>query len=297
MLDAATAQFVAQTFLPDAADPEQAVAPAAYWFLFQGDRLVVQGNGDDVAIPCWTDPASMGLAPVRCQVLGYLTDGARRVACMSGELPPDLSLGTGLRADNLRTLYPQLGDGWFQLAGRAVQVVTWDATHQFCGRCGGPMETLAHERAKRCPACGLSNYPRLSPAIIIAVTKQTAAGKRLLMARNHRFPAGRYSVIAGFVEPGESLEECAAREVREEVGLTITNIRYFGSQPWPFPNSLMLGFTADYAEGEITLEPEEIADAGWFAADNLPQLPPKPSIARRLIDVFIAESEMTEMAR
>src|SRR5512136_2294147 len=127
---------------------------------------------------------------------------------------------------------------------------------------------MPNERAKQCPVCGLMSYPRLSPAIIIAVVRETPQGKRLLMARNHRFPAGRYSVVAGYVEPGESLEECAYREVCEEVGIGIKNLRYFGSQPWPFPSSLMVGFTAEYDGGEIRLEESEIADAGWFAPDE-----------------------------
>ncbi len=146
------------------------------------------------------------------------------------------------------------------------------------------------ERAKKCPNCGLTNYPRLSPAIIIAVVRPTEQGNRLLLARNHRFPSGRYSVIAGFVEPGESLEECAQREVREEVGIRIKNICYFGSQSWPFPNSLMVGFTAEYDSGTLVLEAAEIAEAQWFAADHLPLLPPKMSIARRLIDWFVEEN-------
>jgi NAD+ diphosphatase len=165
----------------------------------------------------------------------------------------------------------------------------WDRTHQFCGRCGAPMERVPNERAKKCTVCGLANYPRLSPAIIIAVTRMIEGEKRILLARNHRYPAGRYSVLAGFVEPGESLEECAAREVMEEVGIEIANIHYFGSQPWPFPNSLMLGFTADYRGGDFHLEDAEIAEAGWFSANNLPNLPQKPSIARQLIDAFVAD--------
>ena len=170
-----------------------------------------------------------------------------------------------------------------------MQIVAWDRTHQFCGRCATPTETLTNQRARRCPACGLTSYPRISPAIIIAVIRRDAHGARILLARNHRFPAGRYSVLAGFVEPGESLEECAQREVLEEVGIRIKNIRYFKSQPWPFPNSLMIGFTAEYDEGEIKLEESEIADAGWFAADNLPQLPPRMTIARKLIDWFVGK--------
>ena len=182
----------------------------------------------------------------------------------------------------------QIGDTLFSLAGRAVQIVNWDRTHQYCGQCGTPTETVSFERAKECPNCKLTSYPRLSPAIIIAVTRCMGDEKRILLARNHRFPPGRYSVVAGFVEPGESLEDTARREVFEEVGIRIQNIRYFDSQPWPFPNSLMLGFTAEYESGDFVLEEEEIADAQWFAADDLPRLPPKISIARRLIDAFVS---------
>jgi NAD+ diphosphatase len=134
----------------------------------------------------------------------------------------------------------------------------------------------------------LTSYPRISPAIIVAVTRRFEDGMRILLARNHRFPPGRYSVIAGFVEAGETLEECVRREVEEETGIQVDNIRYFGSQPWPFPNSLMIGFTAEHAGGEIVIGAGEIADAQWFAPDALPLLPPKISIARRLIDDFVA---------
>lgn len=260
----------------------------AYWFFFQNDRLAVLPNGNGVEIPCVLDPGELGLSPLRRQFLGFIEQEGQRIPCYSAELEAEIELGEGWTVDNLRQLYPALGDSWFQLAGRAVQIIDWDRTHQFCGRCGAPMETVPNERAKRCTVCGLSNYPRLSPAIIIAVTREIEGEKRILLARNHRFPAGRYSVLAGFVEPGESLEECAAREVMEEVGIEIDNIRYFGSQPWPFPNSLMLGFTADYAGGEFHLEDAEIAEAGWFSPRNLPNLPQKPSIARQLIDAFVA---------
>ena len=272
-------------------EPPLALHEPAYWFLFQGDRLLVVPAGDGVEIPRAADPLELGLRPLRRQYLGYVeqADG-RQTHCFSGELEAETPRGEGLMADNLRQLYPRLGDLWFQLAGRAVQLVAWDATHQFCGRCGAPTETMPHERAKKCTRCGQTNYPRLSPAIIIAVTRASANGRQLLLARNHRFPSGRYSVLAGFVEPGESLEECAQREVKEEVGIDIHNIRYFASQPWPFPNSLMLGFTAEYAGGDFVLEEAEIAEADWFGVDNLPQLPPKPSIARRLIDAFVAEN-------
>jgi NAD+ diphosphatase len=264
---------------------------AAYWFFFQNDRLAVRSAANAVEIPCVPDPGELGLAPTRRQFLGYVEQEGRRIACFSAELDAELALGEGWTVDNLRQLYASLGDAWFQLAGRAVQILDWDRNHQFCGRCGAPMAPVPNERAKRCTVCGLSNYPRLSPAMIIAVTREIEGEKRLLLARNHRFPAGRYSVLAGFVEPGESLEECALREVKEEVGIDIDNIRYFGSQPWPFPNSLMLGFTAGYAGGDLQLEDAEIAEAGWFSAGNLPNLPQRPSIARRLIDAFVEENQ------
>jgi NAD+ diphosphatase len=259
------------------------------WFIFKGDDLLMRLNGDAAEVPLMADPSDLGITPIRQHYLGYLeNERLEQTDCYGAEIAPGSLLPEGMIADGLRQLYPRLGDLMFSLAGRAIQIVTWDRTHQFCGQCGTPTESLEHERAKHCPTCGLISYPRLSPAIIIAVVRHTHEGHSLLLARNHRFPPGRFSVIAGYVEPGETLEECAWREVCEEVGIQIKNIRYFGSQPWPFPNSLMIGFTADYAGGEIRLEEKEIAEAGWFAADALPGMPPKMSIARRLIDWFAA---------
>ena len=261
----------------------------AYWFVFQGDRLLVHPHGEMAEVPLVADPSELGLSPQASHYLGYLEDEqGREVDCYCAEIAADAVLPPALVADGLRQLHPRLGETFFSLAGRAIQVVAWDRTHRYCGQCATPTEHLPHERAKRCPACGLISYPRLSPAIIIAVVRRTPQGDRLLLARNQRFPPGRYSVIAGYVEPGETLEGAREREVCEEVGIQIRNVRYFGSQPWPFPNSLMIGFTAEYAGGEFTLEESEIAEAGWFAADALPGLPPKMSIARRLIDWFAA---------
>jgi NAD+ diphosphatase len=261
----------------------------ARWFIFMGDNLLMRSNGEAAEVPLTADPASLGISPIRRHYLGYLeNERLEQTDCYGAEIAPGTALPEGMIADGLRQLYPRLDDLLFSLAGRAIQIVTWDRTHQFCGQCGAPTESLAHERAKRCPACGLTSYPRLSPAAIIAVVRHTDQGSRLLLARNHRFPPGRFSVIAGYVDPGETLEDCARREVHEEVGIQIKNIRYFGSQPWPFPNSLMLGFTAEYAGGEIVLEEKELAEAGWFAADALPGMPLKMTIARRLIDWFVA---------
>jgi NAD+ diphosphatase len=275
-------------FISRTAPPDGERAPA-YWFVFRDDQLLVQASGEKASLPLVEDIAELGLAPLRALYLGYLHEGpGRRIDCYAAEIAPESPLPRGMTAEGLRQLYSGLGETLWTLAGRAVQIVTWDRTHRFCGQCGTPTETLAHERAKRCPNCGLVTYPRLSPAIIIAVVRKSDDGPLLLLARNHRFPTGRYSVLAGYVEPGETLEECAQREVLEEVGVRIENVRYFGSQPWPFPNSLMIGFTADYAGGELTLEEAEIAEARWFSAGSLPEIPPKMTIARRLIDWFVS---------
>jgi NAD+ diphosphatase len=180
----------------------------------------------------------------------------------------------------LRPLYGLAGDEAFALAGRAVELLDWQRNHRFCGHCATPTAKKASEFAMACPACGLLAYPRISPAVMVLIER----GDELLLARSPHFRPGVFSALAGFVEPGESVEQCAVREVREEVGLEIANLRYFRSQPWPFPNSLMIAFFADYAGGEITPDPVEIEAAGWFPRHALPPLPDQASIARRLID-------------
>jgi NAD+ diphosphatase len=184
---------------------------------------------------------------------------------------------------DLRMLYGQVDEATWTVAGRAVQLVAWERTHRYCGACGTPTEPVPGERAKRCPTCGLLAFPRLAPAVIVLVTR----GDELLLARNVNFPVAMYSTIAGFVEPGETLEDAVRREVHEEVGVELGDVRYFASQPWPFPHSLMLGFTATWASGEIVIDEREIADAQWFHRDDLPMIPPAMSIARRLIDAFV----------
>ncbi len=185
----------------------------------------------------------------------------------------------------LRGLWGEVDETMFGIAGRAVQIVDWAATHRFCGRCATPTARARGERAMRCPACELAVYPRIAPAIIVLVRK----GDLALLAHHARFPMPFYSTLAGFVEPGESLEETLVREVKEEVGIDVSGPRYFGSQSWPFPNSLMLGFFATWSGGEIVIDGKEIADAKWFRADELPMVPPPMSIARQLIDTWVAE--------
>jgi NAD+ diphosphatase len=193
-------------------------------------------------------------------------------------------LPEGLRAGGLRSWFGVLDDATMAIAMRAVQIVEWDRTHSFCGACGTHTEQLAGERAKRCPACGHTAYPRIAPAMMVQVTR----GRELLLGRGLNFPPGRYSALAGFLEAGETIEDAIHREVLEEVGVEVKDLRYFGSQSWPFPNSLMIAFQAEYAGGELRPDPAELADAQWFAPEALPQLPTRLSIARALIEDTLA---------
>ncbi|MDO8696184.1 MAG: NAD(+) diphosphatase [Pseudomonas sp.] len=190
----------------------------------------------------------------------------------------------GCSWQGLRQLMLQGDAGTFKMLGFASQIGTWARQHRFCGSCAGPMQPVAGERAMHCPTCAIQHYPRLSPSMIVLVTR----GDEILLARSPRFNQGVYSTLAGFVEAGESVEECVAREVFEEVGLQVHNLQYVASQGWPFPHSLMLGFHAEYAAGEIVMQAEEIEDARWFALDDLPLLPPPSSISRYLIDLYLA---------
>jgi len=172
----------------------------------------------------------------------------------------------------------------YQMLGYAAQIATWAREHRFCGRCGQPMSQIRWERAMHCQACDLRSYPRISPSMIVLVTR----GDEVLLARSPRFVAGVYSTLAGFAEPGESAEQCLVREVREEVAVQVRDIQYIGSQCWPFPHSMMLGFHAEYAGGEIVMQADEIEDARWFDIRRLPPLPASRSIARYLIDLYVA---------
>jgi len=252
------------------------------WFLYRDGKLLVRprpGQAPAAEVPLASGPETLGLSVRERHFLGRL-DG---LPCWAAEASPDGPPPTGLEFQALRGLLSQLPEELFALAGRASQIVDWDRDHRYCGRCGTATQEQREDRSKRCPACGLTSYPRICPAVIVAVTR----GDRLLLASNRRHAGALYSVLAGFVEAGESLEECVRREIREEVGLEVTNLRYFGSQPWPFPNSLMIGFSADHAAGEIVVDGAELLEARWFAADELPPIPGCGTISRRLIDGFV----------
>ena len=218
------------------------------------------------------------------EIVSELYLGQHRGRCCyamqaQGAVPEGYAMA-GLR-DWLGRVDPNL----FSLVGRAQQIIDWHVSHQFCGRCGEAMVEHQSDRAKICPNCKLINYPKLSPSIIVLITR----GEQMLLARNANWPTNMFSTLAGFVEPGESIEQTVHREVLEEVGLNVGNLRYFGSQSWPFPNSLMLGFHAEYNNGEIICQDEEIAEAHWFEIDDLPNMPPGTAISRWLIDEFIEQ--------
>ncbi len=216
--------------------------------------------------------------------LGMLDDEA----CWGVDVPHGEDPAYGAATD-LYSYYGRATEPEWVVAGRAVQLVEWGRTHRFCGRCGTPTEAQQNERAMKCPACGLLSFPRLAPAMITLITRGEGADQEALLARGVQFRVPMYSTLAGFVEPGETLEGAVVREVQEEVGITVRNVRYFGSQPWPFPHSLMIGFTAEWESGEIVCDPTEIMDAQWFRRDDLPQIPPKISISRKLIDHWLNE--------
>ena len=250
-----------------------------------GDPFIFAFSGNELVLAADALPSLGALGP------GASLDDAICVGAWTGrrtcyalalgdsELPP------GLRTIGLRAVHGELGAEAFAIASRAAQLLTWDREHRYCGACGTPTGRALGEPARICPACDLHACPRISPAIMVLIHR----GREVMLARNSRNLTGAFSALAGFVEAGETLEECMVREVREEVGVTIRDIQYFGSQSWPFPHSMMIAFTAEYAGGEIVPDGIEIAEARFFDVDALPKLPPAGlSIASRLIGTVSA---------
>jgi len=276
--------FTPPGFFPAHALPSD-VAGEGHAFAFRGDRVLVRVVGeDDLAITSLQDLANAKVDGSR-HFLGLL--GNR--PCIAIDVGDDAVEPAGMRFVGLRALFFKVPDDLLALAARAFQVVDFDRNHRFCGRCGTSTRSRDNERAKECPACGLTVYPRVSPAMMALVTR----GKEMLLARANRFATGMFSALAGFVEPGETIEDCVRREVREEVGVEVADITYFASQSWAFPHSLMIAYTATWAGGDIRIDDAEIAEARWFHVDELPKLPMSVSIARRLIDATAAKLRAT----
>jgi NAD+ diphosphatase len=274
------------TFTPGIVPPIDSMAATQkrLWFVVQRGGLVVRKiEGQEKArppiLPSDEDLGALAVMPEMAHYLGMLNDAHAFVIAKDGELPPDFV------SRGLRSFVGALDEETFWVAGRAIQLAEWMSIHQYCGRCAVPTERLPEERAFRCPKCEFHYYPQICPAIIVLVRR----GDEALLARSTRFPLPMYSTLAGFSEVGETLEATLVREVREETGIEVKNLRYFGSQPWPFPRSLMIGFFAEYAGGELKIDPNELVDAQWFRAEALPQVPPRLSIARALIDAWVQE--------
>jgi NAD+ diphosphatase len=255
---------------------------------FVGSRLVLWTGDEAPSLPTLDvleellgrDVVQDALVPVE------LSD-ERGVPLQALALPEGFELSQDFRLDGLRVAWHDLSAFDYRLAATARQKVEWFTTHRYCSRCGTENTRDPIHEAMTCPSCGQLHFPRVSPAVIVLVQR----GHEALLARSPHFKRGVYSTLAGFVEPGESLEECVHREIGEEVGVRVGNIRYFGSQPHPFPHSLMIGFVADWIGGEIRPDPSEIEDARWFEASELPELPHPMSIARALIEDFRARTE------
>lgn len=260
------------------------VGSAGYWFIFRAGKLLV------TAAAAAPDPPGIAMGeqpplPVMDRHFIGMLDGVACWAASGNEVEPP----AGFVFEALRGLFNRLADDLLAVAGRGAQVIEFHRTHRHCGVCAAPTEVDDFGRARRCQACGEIVYPRIAPAMMVLVKRDTARGRELLLARGARFASPIYSALAGFVEPAESVEDCIHRETFEEVGIRVRNLRYYASQCWPFPHSLMIAFTADHDSGEIACEAGEISDAQWFPIDNLPELPSRLSIARWLINAAIAE--------
>lgn len=263
------------------------LSPPQQWFIFQGDRLLFIKNDDISSLPneitLPPDLALYGQYP-----LGALEDKN----CFCAEIDNSAQLPDYVIAVPLRKAFELIGSGGYSMATKAFSVVNWNRNHQFCGHCGNKTIHKMGRFERLCERCGLAFYPRISPSMIVLIQRDD----HVLMARSPHFVPGAYGLIAGFIEVGESIEEAVHREIKEEVGVTVKNLRYFGSQPWPFPDSLMIGFIADYADGEIQIDHHEIEAAGWYKFDNLPGRPStRISIASQLIDHFVAEQHQKSL--
>lgn len=239
----------------------------ALWCLFDGTQVLIRPDGLPGA-------EAAQWAHTKQHFLGVYDDHNLFTAELVGQPP------TGTMLLPLRQALLGLPMQQASALTRAIQLMRFERSHHYCGSCASPLSSHTHDQGKSCPSCGAIYYPRLSPAMMVLIHDED---RRLLLARSPRFAPGVYSALAGYVEPGESLEECVHREVHEEVGVKLRNLNYVSSQSWPFPHSLMLAFSAEYAGGNIVLQEEEIEDAAWFELDRLPELPPPLSIANRLI--------------
>lgn len=249
-----------------------------YFTFFKGS-LLVKKEENTLVIPIFNEIKELELQFENEFFLGEI----REKSCFAIEVHSEFKLPENFKLISLHDIGPLIDEELFLIAGRANQILNWDKTHRFCGKCGSETENKKDEMAKICPSCNHVMYPVICPAIIVGITK----GAEILLAHNKGFKNNMYSLIAGFVEAGEDLKSTVKREVFEEVGIKVKNIEYYKSAPWSFPNSLMIGFFAEYESGEIKVDGNEIVDAKWFTKDNFPNIPKKFTLARNIIDEFI----------
>ncbi|MEJ2201633.1 MAG: NAD(+) diphosphatase [Desulfuromonadaceae bacterium] len=267
-------ESIRRLFAPEfcAADP----GGAGVWLLLRGSELLVQ------------DPA----LPVAVLPDGLTEEGAVYFGRWQGQpcrvlpVPQEFKLPRGWMAEHLQTYVPALSLELLSLGALAAQVLHWERNSRWCSRCGGGLAKITGETGRKCSACGAAHFPHIHPCVIVLVRR----GDELLLVRKSEWLDGRYGLVAGFLDQGECLEEAVLREVREETGILVQNIRYVGSQSWPFPSQIMAGFLADYLDGDIVVETKELEDVRWFPIDQLPPLPPRRSIARYLLDTYAASS-------
>jgi len=254
--------------------PAKPAAGPAFWLLFRGHDLLVLEQDSVISLPMVDDVAIAPFAPNAVLFLGTLNG----TPCMTGEVSAECLLPDGWRTTDIRGLFDHVDEAAYTVVGYASQILRWQRSSRFCPVCGQALDGFGEQWMRQCSQCNYIGYPPVTPAILLLIHD----GPKVLLA--HKSGWGpRYSIIAGFVEPGETLEACAQREAFEEVGVEVTDVTYIGNQPWPFPHQLMVGFMARYAGGEITPDQVEIDKAAWFRYDQLPDLPPPLSLSRQLI--------------
>lgn len=257
---------------------EQPAQQEGHWFIIQGNSLIVRPD-----VPGWCLPSGPLPAASAGRVETPLFIGTYRgVPCWAAAFPRETEVPAGFGTEDLFPVRDGLPEDLLSLAGIARQALYWESTSRCCPRCGDRTERILGEWGKKCVRCAYEHFPHLHPCVIVLVRD----GERVLLTRKREWVPGRYSLVAGFVDNGESLEGAVRREVKEEVGVEVDDVRYRGSQNWPFPSQLMIGFTAQYAGGEVRVDTEELEDARWFSVNALPNLPSRLSIARFIIEHF-----------
>lgn len=270
------------SFVPETTENGKPV----WFFVFNSEEVLINTTNNTFNVPVKTTIEDLKLRVLAKYYLGKL-DGCD---CYCLETDDKTTVPEGMLFKKFRSLLGRIDEEIFMLAGRAYQILNWDKKNQYCGSCGSENEMKHDERAKICPKCSNIIYPKISPAVIVAIIKDN----EILLAHAKYFKENLYSLIAGFVEPGETFEDCVQREVFEEVGIKVKNLKYFGSQPWPFPDSLMVGFTAEYESGKISVDGNEITSAGWYTKESLPDVPNNSSIAGKIINWFCKHCSNTK---